>query len=125
MFDHISIGVKDLDRARRFYDATLAALGYKLLSQESDTLGYGADAPAFWVSTAARPVPADKASGLHICFAAPSRATVDAFHRAATASGGEDNGGPGLRPAYGPDYYAAFVIDPDGFRLEGYYGKPV
>ena len=67
-------------------------------------------------------MPADEKSGLHICFAASTPAAVDAFHAAALQADGRDNGAPGLRPAYGPDYYAAFVIDPDGYRIEAYYG---
>jgi catechol 2,3-dioxygenase-like lactoylglutathione lyase family enzyme len=72
----------------------------------------------------AAPVPADAASGLHICFDAPSRQSVDAYHAAALAAGGSDNGKPGLRPEYSPTYYAAFAIDPDGYRIEAYSGKP-
>jgi catechol 2,3-dioxygenase-like lactoylglutathione lyase family enzyme len=68
------------------------------------------------------PVPADEKSGLHFCFTAANAAAVDAFHAAALRSGGQDNGAPGLRPTYGPDYYAAFIIDPDGYRIEAYYG---
>jgi catechol 2,3-dioxygenase-like lactoylglutathione lyase family enzyme len=67
-----------------------------------------------------RPVAADEKSGLHFCFSAPTRRSVDEFHAAALAAGGRDNGRPGPRPDYGPDYYAAFVIDPDGYRLEAY-----
>src|ERR1700740_544857 len=67
-------------------------------------------------------VPADEKSGLHFCFTAPDAAAVDAFHAAALRSGGRDNGAPGLRSIYGPDYYAAFIIDPDGYRIEAYYG---
>jgi len=122
MIDHISIGVRDLERAKRFYDAVLGALGYRLLRTEQGTLGYGNDDATFWVVEAARPIPPDKDSGLHICFTAPSKAAVADFHRSAIAAGGEDNGPPGYRPEYGPDYYAAFVIDPDGYRLEAYFG---
>jgi catechol 2,3-dioxygenase-like lactoylglutathione lyase family enzyme len=84
--------------------------------------GYGRDSIALWVFQAERPVPADEKSGLHFCFAAPDAAAVDAFHAAALRVGGHDNGAPGLRPIYGPDYYAAFIIDPDGYRIEAYYG---
>lgn len=70
------------------------------------------------------PVPPDRESNLHFCFVAPTRQSVDAFHAAALAAGGTDNGKPGLRESYGPDYYAAFVVDPDGYRLEVYCGKP-
>lgn len=124
MIDHISIGVSDIGRSRRFYDAALAPLGYRGLSEEENSLGYGRDTVALWVGTAAHPVPADAESGLHICFAAPSRQGVDEFHAAAIGHGGRDNGKPGLRPDYGADYYAAFVVDPDGFRIEAYCSKP-
>jgi catechol 2,3-dioxygenase-like lactoylglutathione lyase family enzyme len=124
MFDHISIGVKDLDRAQEFYDAALGPLGYSRLSQADDMLGYGNETIFLWIGKVERPVPADMASGLHFCFAAPNQKAVDAFHDAGTAHGGKDNGPPGPRPDYGTNYYAAFVIDPDGYRLEAYYGGP-
>jgi catechol 2,3-dioxygenase-like lactoylglutathione lyase family enzyme len=124
MIDHVSLGVRDVARAKRFYDAALAPLGYSCLSEGEGSLGYGRDAVAVWVGAAERPVPPDEASGLHFCFAAPTRASVDAFHRAALAAGGRDNGRPGLRPDYGADYYAAFVIDPDGYRIEAHCGDP-
>jgi catechol 2,3-dioxygenase-like lactoylglutathione lyase family enzyme len=121
---HVSIGVKDVDRSKRFYDAALRPLGYRCIRAARSTTGYGygADAISFWILSAERPVPPDEKSGLHICFAAPTRAAVEDFHAAALQAGGRDNGVPGLRPAYGPDYYAAFVIDPDGYRIEAYYG---
>jgi catechol 2,3-dioxygenase-like lactoylglutathione lyase family enzyme len=124
MIDHVSIGVRDLQRTKRFYDAALAPLGYTCLSESPGGLGYGAGAVAFWISASARPVPPDAESGLHFCFAAPSRQAVAAFHRAALAAGGGDNGAPGLRAEYGPDYYAAFATDPDGYRLEAWCGQP-
>ena len=123
MLDHVSIGVRDLAAARRFYDTALGPLGYRCLSAGAESLGYGRDEAAFWVTPSANPVPADPASGLHFCFAAPSREGVDAFHAAALGAGGRDNGGPGLRPDYAPGYYAAFVIDPDGYRLEAHCGQ--
>ena len=124
MITHVSIGVRDIDRSKRFYDATLEPLGYKCLraARSLSGYGYGRDSIALWVVQAERPVPADEKSGLHFCFAAPDTAAVDAFHSAAMASGGHDNGAPGLRPIYGPDYYAAFIIDPDGYRIEAYCG---
>ncbi len=118
MFDHVSIGVADVARARRFYDAALAPLGYRRLSTDETSLGYGREAVALWIGASAHPVPADANSGLHFCFQAPTRASVGEFHRAALAAGGRDNGAPGLRADYGPNYYAAYVVDPDGFRLE-------
>jgi catechol 2,3-dioxygenase-like lactoylglutathione lyase family enzyme len=120
MLDHVSIGVRDTAVSKPFYDAALKPLGYSCLSQSPGSLGYGAQAAAFWVNDAARPVAADEKSGLHFCFAAPTRASVDAFHTGAPRAGGNSNGAPGLRADYGENYYAAFVIDPDGYRLEAY-----
>lgn len=122
MLDHVSIGVRDVARTKRFYDAALAPLGYRCLSEGADSLGYGADAVVLWISQTDHPVPADKRSGLHFCFSAPGRPAVDAFHAAALAAGGTDNGGPGVRADYSERYYAAFAIDPDGYRVEAYYG---
>jgi catechol 2,3-dioxygenase-like lactoylglutathione lyase family enzyme len=124
MLDHVSIGVRDIDATRRFYDAVLAPLRYTCLSDGADSLGYGREGVGFWISRSTRPVPADDHSGLHFCFRADSRAAVDAFHAAALLAGGRDNGAPGLRPDYGADYYAAFAVDPDGYRVEAYCGRP-
>jgi catechol 2,3-dioxygenase-like lactoylglutathione lyase family enzyme len=124
MIDHISIGVRDVARARRFYDAALAPLGYTCLSPSDSSLGYGRDGVVLWIGATSHPVPEDARSGLHICFSAADRKGVDAFHRAALKSGGRDNGQPGLRKDYGENYYAAFVVDPDGYRIEAYCGKP-
>jgi catechol 2,3-dioxygenase-like lactoylglutathione lyase family enzyme len=123
MIHHVSIGVRDLARAKRFYDAALAQLGHKCLSESVGSLAYGDESTAFWIKAAGHPVAPDPQSGLHFCFAAPTRKSVDAFHAAALAAGGRDNGKPGLRTDYGPDYYAAFVIDPDGYRIEAYCGR--
>jgi catechol 2,3-dioxygenase-like lactoylglutathione lyase family enzyme len=123
MIDHLSIGVRDVARAKRFYDAALAPLGYTCLSAGESSLGYGQTSAALWVNAAERPVPPDAESGLHVCFAAPTRKSVDAFHAAALAAGGKDNGKPGLRAEYGDSYYAAFVVDPDGYRIEAYCGR--
>ena len=124
MIAHISIGVRDLVTSKRFYDAVLEPLGYKCLRAAKTLLGYGygRDSISFWIFQAERPVQADEKSGLHFCFVAPNAAAVDAFHSAAMPSGGHDNGAPGLRPIYGPDYYAVFIIDPDGYRIEAYCG---
>ena len=123
MIAHVSIGASDITRARRFYDATLKPLGFGCLSSGDDSLGYGAKSPEFWVIATAHPVLADDRSGLHFCFTASSRAAVDAFHKAALKAGGRDNGKPGLRPDYGANYYAAFVVDPDGYRIEAWCGQ--
>lgn len=123
MLDHVSIGIRDIAASKAFYDAALAPLGYKCLSEGAAMLGYGRGAVALWIGQAEQPVIADAKSGLHLCFAAPSRAGVAEFHAAALAAGGHDNGAPGIRAEYGPDYYAAFVIDPDGYRIEAYCGR--
>jgi catechol 2,3-dioxygenase-like lactoylglutathione lyase family enzyme len=120
MLDHVSIGVRDMARSRRFYDAALEPLGYRCLSEGVDSLGYGDGEIALWIGATEHPVPADERSGLHFCFHAPSREAVAAFHAAALAEGGRDNGGPGLRADYGAGYYAAFVVDPDGYRVEAH-----
>jgi catechol 2,3-dioxygenase-like lactoylglutathione lyase family enzyme len=124
MINHVSIGVRDIARAKRFYDAALKPLGFKCLSEDASSLGYGGEAAALWILAAKSPVPADDGSGLHLCFDAPSRKSVDAFHAAALKAGGRDNGAPGLRADYGPNYYAAFAVDPDGYRIEAYCGRP-
>lgn len=122
MINHISIGVRDVAKARRFYDAALKPLGYRCLSESTGSLGYGSDAVVLWINATERPVPADEGSGLHYCFDAPTRKSVEAFHAAALRAGGRDNGKPGLRSDYGPNYYAAFIVDPDGYRIEAYCG---
>ena len=120
MIDHVSIGVHDIATTKRFYDATLKPLGYACLSEGAGSLGYGDGAVTLWISAAEHPVPPNPKSGLHFCFTAPTSESVNAFHAAALAAGGKDNGRPGLRADYGPGYYAAFVIDPDGYRIEAH-----
>jgi catechol 2,3-dioxygenase-like lactoylglutathione lyase family enzyme len=124
MINHVSIGVSDIAKARPFYDAVLRPLGYTRLSSGDTSLGYGKERVVLWIGRTKSPIKADPASGLHFCFDAPNRKSVDAFHQAALQSGGRDNGKPGLRADYGENYYAAFVIDPDGYRLEAYCGRP-
>ncbi len=119
MFNHVSIGVKDIARTKGFYDAALKPLGFKCASQSEGSLGYGGKAGiGLWISASSKPVPADRGSGLHFCFDAPSRRSVDDFHAAAIKAGGKDNGKPGVRADYADNYYAAFVVDPDGYRIE-------
>jgi catechol 2,3-dioxygenase-like lactoylglutathione lyase family enzyme len=124
MLDHVSIGVRDLAAARRFYDAALAPLGYGCVYAGEGYAGYGSGQPEFWLNATDHPVPEDARSGLHFSFVAANRAAVDAFHAAALAAGGRDNGKPGLRPEYTPRYYAAFAIDPDGYRIEAHFEEP-
>ena len=122
MLDHVSIGVSDIKRAGKFYDAVLKPLGYSRLSDGDAALGYGEKSSFLWLLASKKPVKPDMESGLHFCFVAKDRAGVDAFHAAALKQGGTDNGNPGVRADYSPKYYAAFVIDPDGYRIEAYCG---
>jgi catechol 2,3-dioxygenase-like lactoylglutathione lyase family enzyme len=113
MYDHVGLRVKDLAASIRFYRATLAALGHELASQDASGAGFGpAGAPALWLHAAGT------GSAAHVAFRAADRAAVDRFHAAGLDAGGRDNGAPGLRADYGPTYYAAFLIDPDGNNIE-------
>jgi catechol 2,3-dioxygenase-like lactoylglutathione lyase family enzyme len=120
MIDHLGICVADFDASKAFYDKVMAPLGASLLMMVPPEHtggvkvgGYGRERPTFWLHEGAETGP-----GRHIAFSARSRAEVDAFHKAAIAAGGKDNGAPGLRPHYHPDYYGAFVFDPDGNNIE-------
>lgn len=120
VLDHISFGVRELARAADFYDAVLAALGYVQLFKKERGVGWGlpgARDEAFAVLAAAGEARAPGV-GCHVAFAAPSRAAVDEFHAVAIRLGAADEGAPGLRPHYGEGYYAAFVRDLDGYRIE-------
>ena len=113
MIDHTGLLVTDLDASVAFYTKALAPLGYALMMQFPEAAGFGVDGkPDFWIAIGK---PTDK---LHIAFRAKGRAEVRAFHEAALAAGGTDNGGPGIREIYHPDYYGAFVRDPDGHNIE-------
>jgi len=117
MIDHISIGVRDLERATAFYDAVLPAVGLTKLRTKTTTVGYGKTYPEFWIN--ARPARSETAdNGVHICLRAQDAAAVDAFHTAALHAGGSSDGAPGRRPEYNDHYYAAFVVDPDGNKIE-------
>jgi catechol 2,3-dioxygenase-like lactoylglutathione lyase family enzyme len=119
MLSHLSFGVRDLERAAAFYDRILAPLGYARVWSSEKGVGFGPPSAADKLALFAWPAQAEPPGpGFHLAFAAPTRAAVDAFHAAALEAGGRDEGAPGLRPHYGPDYYAAFVIDPDGHKLE-------
>jgi catechol 2,3-dioxygenase-like lactoylglutathione lyase family enzyme len=125
MIDHLSLGVSNLARSGVFYDAALAPLGYVRLFGNERGIGYGtpgAPDEAFAVLAVAMPQP--RALGFHVAFRAPNREAVGAFHAIALQNGAVDEGEPGLRPNYGPSYYAAFVRDPDGHRLEAVCHEP-
>jgi catechol 2,3-dioxygenase-like lactoylglutathione lyase family enzyme len=126
MLDHVSLGVKNLECSRRFYDATLRPLGLvRTVDFERRGSDYGAKAGQLGVEftitaeTIVLPIP-----GMHVCFLARDREAVRAFHAAALATGGSRDGEPGLRPEYHADYYAAFVLDPDGHRIEAVCHAP-
>ena len=113
MIDHVSLRVADIARSKRFYSAALAPLGYVLDADYGQAAGFGIGGkPDFWIGAGG------SGAGAHVCFAAASRAQVDAFHKAALAAGGRDNGAPGIRAEYHPNYYGAFVLDPDGHNVE-------
>jgi catechol 2,3-dioxygenase-like lactoylglutathione lyase family enzyme len=118
MIDHVSVGVADLDRAARFYEATLATLGFSRLVTRPATIGFGKTYPEFWINLRGSMARVPQQSGTHICMRARTDAEVDAFHAAALTAGGASDGAPGLRPHDRVKYYAAFVIDPDGNRIE-------
>jgi catechol 2,3-dioxygenase-like lactoylglutathione lyase family enzyme len=118
VIDHVSIAVSDLDRAARFYEATLSALGLSRLVTRPATIGFGKSYPEFWINLRSAMSPIGPGSGGHICLRAKSSGEVDAFHAAALKAGGRSDGAPGLRPHDRVRYYAAFVIDPDGNRVE-------
>jgi catechol 2,3-dioxygenase-like lactoylglutathione lyase family enzyme len=118
VIDHVSVGVRDLERAARFYEAVLAALGLSRLVTRPATIGFGKSYPEFWINLRASIAGVPRESGAHICLRAKSTGEVDAFHAAALATGGVSDGAPGLRPHDRVRYYAAFVIDPDGNRIE-------
>jgi catechol 2,3-dioxygenase-like lactoylglutathione lyase family enzyme len=125
MIDHIGFAVSDYARAKAFYAKALAPLGYTLIMEVAaeqnasghPAAGFGAGGkPDFWIGGEGK-----LEKPLHVAVLAKDRGAVDAFHRAALAAGGRDNGGPGLRPQYHPSYYAAFVLDPDGHNIEAVY----
>jgi catechol 2,3-dioxygenase-like lactoylglutathione lyase family enzyme len=127
VLDHVSLGVTDLERSRRFYDAALRPLGIVRIVDFGENRGsdYGAMAGSLGVEFTITVEPSvAPVSGMHVCFRAPDRAAVHAFHRAALAAGGRDDGRPGLRPLYHPDYFGAFVFDPDGHRIEAVCHAP-
>ena len=130
MLDHIGFAISDIERSRAFYEAALAAARASPRScriwpgarptAAAPRIGFGKDGmPFFWIGDNER-----VGEGTHVAFTAPDRATVDAFYEAAIAAGGKDNGAPGLRPQYHPNYYGAFVLDPDGINIEAVCHRP-
>ncbi|MCC6949477.1 MAG: VOC family protein [Bradyrhizobiaceae bacterium] len=128
VIDHMGLQTSDYQRALAFYRQALAPLGISLVMQVTaeqsggryEGAGFGRNGkPSFWIGSGKQAAP-----GLHVAFVADNRAAVDAFHRAALAAGGKDNGAPGLRPHYHPNYYGAFVLDPDGHNIEAVCHRP-
>jgi catechol 2,3-dioxygenase-like lactoylglutathione lyase family enzyme len=118
MIDHVSVGVGDLERSARFYELALAPLGLLRLVTRPATIGFGKSYPEFWINLRADMAPVEPGSGVHICLRVKSIGDVDAFHTAALSAGGRSDGAPGLRPHDRVPYYAAFIADPDGNRIE-------
>ena len=119
MIDHISVAVRDLKKAEAFYAAALATLGLAKLREWPDAaIGFGKKYPEFWINKRGAMARVAEDSGVHICLRAPDTAAVDAFYAAALKAGGTSDGAPGLRPDYHASYYAAFIRDPDGNRIE-------
>ncbi|HVE51998.1 MAG TPA: VOC family protein [Ramlibacter sp.] len=127
MIDHTGVVVSDFGRSKAFYAQALAPIGYALrmeipasVTGHADVAGFGEpDKPDFWITSGTANKPP-----IHVAFRVPTRALVDAFHAAGIAAGGTDNGKPGLRPHYHPDYYGAFVLDPDGHNIEAVCHAP-
>lgn len=119
MLDHIMLRVKDYAESKRFYDEVLGTLGYKMLMEFAEGCGYGDTKPYFWIGPGTDPQPRT-----HIAFVAKSRAQVNAFHAKALELGAQSDGAPGLRLQYHPDYYAAFVMDPNGHNIEAVIHTP-
>lgn len=118
IISHVSVPVRDLAAARRFYDAVLGALGYGVVMDAGPHgIAYGTTFPEFWIGHALEGS-GNPGNGVHVAFLAPDRAAVDRFHAVALELGGGDAGAPGLRPHYDADYYGAFVRDPDGNKIE-------
>jgi catechol 2,3-dioxygenase-like lactoylglutathione lyase family enzyme len=130
ILDHLTVNVRDYARSKAFYAQALAPLGITLAMEYGEACGFGrGPKPDLWIS--ARPASFQTAEQMatitpvHLAFAARSRDEVDAFHRAALAAGGRDFGAPGPRPQYHPNYYGAFILDPDGHNIEAVYHAPV
>lgn len=125
MLHHVSLGVRDLALSGAFYDAALGALGFRRVFEHPTAVGYGLVDGKDLLCLKLRADAGGPGPGFHLAFSAPSRPAVDAFHQAALRVGGTDNGAPGLRPHYGANYYAAFLVDPDGHRIEATINAPL
>jgi catechol 2,3-dioxygenase-like lactoylglutathione lyase family enzyme len=125
MYSHVTIGTNDIERAVKFYDAVMAVLAHAKFREGDGYVGYGtADGEKVWVVTPFDGKPASVGNGMHIAFAAPTRYAVDAAYEIGLANGGTDEGAPGLRPHYHPDYYGAYMRDPDGNKIQVVCHKP-
>lgn len=118
LVSHVSVGVRDMTRAGRFYDAVMGALGARRVMEHPFGIGYGRTFPEFWASRPHDDKDPTSGNGVHVCFNAPDPETVVRFHQAGLDAGGFDEGAPGRRPHYAPGYYAAFLRDPDGNKIE-------
>jgi catechol 2,3-dioxygenase-like lactoylglutathione lyase family enzyme len=118
MIDHVSVAVRDLAVAAKFYDAVLGVIGYQRFDTRPKTIGWGKKYSEFWINSRPIMAPVSPDSGVHICLRAKSKEAIDAFHAAALANGGFSDGAPAPRKSDDPRYYAAFIRDPDGNRIE-------
>jgi len=121
ILNHVSLGVSDLARSRAFYDAVLAPLGCRRIEDLEFATAWGKIFPEFWIGLPHDQQTASRGNGTHIALTAPSKGAVDAFYAAALSHGGRSDGEPGLRPHYAPDYYAAYVRDPDDRKIEALF----
>ena len=124
MLHHVSLPISDMEKSASMYDVSLAELGYRRVCVGRDFIGYGIEDSKDKFAIKQTPTATSVGSRFHLAFAAPSRKAVDAFYNAALNHGAEDNGSPGLRPNYGENYYAAFIIDPDGHHIEAVHNEP-
>jgi catechol 2,3-dioxygenase-like lactoylglutathione lyase family enzyme len=118
MIDHVSVEVRDLDRATKFYEVVLATLGMTKVRTWPTASGFGKSYPEFWINCRPDMAAARADNGMHVCLRARGKEIVDAFYAAALREGASSDGAPGMRPEYNDRYYAAFIRDPDGNRIE-------
>jgi catechol 2,3-dioxygenase-like lactoylglutathione lyase family enzyme len=125
ILDHVGLTVSDMAKSKAFYTQALAPIGITMLMDYGRACGFGKDGkPEFWLGTGEKPDATKAITPVHVCFVAKDRAQVDAFYAAAIAAGGKDNGKPGIREIYHPNYYGAFVLDPDGHNAEACIHRP-